>query len=73
MEISWVEEGEEHHLIGGTIPGMPGVVIGKNDYLAWSMTAPLNDNSDLFKEKLSVDGKMYFVDGEWREVKQREL
>jgi len=27
------------------------------------MTAPLNDNSDLFKEKLSEDGKSYLVDG----------
>ena len=37
------------------------------------MTAPLNDNSDLFKEKLSTDGKSYLVDGQWRPVQQREV
>lgn len=61
------------HLIGGTIPGVPGVVIGKNDFMVWSMTAPLNDNSDLFKEELSSDGKMYKVDGEWRKIETREV
>jgi acyl-homoserine lactone acylase PvdQ len=36
------------------------------------MTAPLNDNSDLFKEKLSEDGKSYLVDGEWRSIHFKE-
>ena len=53
MEISYMENGVKHHMIGGTVPGTPGLIIGKNDHLAWTMTAPLNDNSDLYKEKLS--------------------
>lgn len=63
-----MHEGQEVHLIGGSYPGTPGVVLGKSDYLSWSMTAPLNDNSDIYKEKLSADGKSYFVDGEWRKL-----
>jgi acyl-homoserine lactone acylase PvdQ len=43
---------------------VPGIIIGKNDRSAWSMTAPKNDNSDLYKEKLSRDGKTYIVDGQ---------
>jgi penicillin G amidase len=73
QEVSFRFNGEEMHLIGGTIPGVPGVVIGKNDFMVWSMTAPLNDNSDLFKEELSSDGKMYKVDGEWRKIETREV
>jgi len=41
--------------------------------MAWSMTAPLNDNSDLYKEKLSEDGNSYFVDGQWRKIEKKEI
>lgn len=37
------------------------------------MTAPLNDNSDLYKEKLSTDGKTYLVDGQQRPIQQKEV
>lgn len=73
MEISWEENGEEFRLIGGSVPGVPSIPIGKNDYMAWSMTAPLNDNSDLFKEKLSSGGKSYMVDGKWELIQKREV
>ena len=47
---------------------MPYIIIGQTNDFVWSMTAPLNDNSDLWKEQLSEDGKSYFVDGEWRSL-----
>ena len=62
MEVSFMEDGEMVNMIGGSVPGVPGIIIGKNNHMAWSITAPLNDNSDLFKEKLSKDGNSYFVD-----------
>jgi len=73
MEVAFTENGELYNLIGGSVPGVPGIVIGKNNHMAWSMTAPLNDNSDLYKEKLSKDGNSYFVDGEWRKIDKREI
>lgn len=73
MEVSFMEDGEMVNMIGGSVPGVPGIIIGKNNHMAWSITAPLNDNSDLFKEKLSKDGNSYFVDSEWKKIEKREI
>jgi penicillin amidase len=37
-------------LIGFSIPGVPGVVIGHNDHVAWSFTYAYADTQDLFVE-----------------------
>ncbi len=37
-------------LIGFSIPGVPGVVIGHNDHVAWSFTYGYADTQDLFVE-----------------------
>jgi penicillin amidase len=39
------------HLIGFSIPGVPGVVIGHNDRIAWSFTYAYADTQDLFVER----------------------
>lgn len=39
------------HLIGFSIPGVPGVVIGHNDRVAWSFTYAYADTQDLFVER----------------------
>ena len=38
------------NLIGFSIPGAPGVVIGHNDHVAWSFTYAYADTEDLFVE-----------------------
>ncbi len=38
-------------LIGFSIPGVPGVVIGHNDHVAWSFTYAETDTQDLFVER----------------------
>ena len=40
------------NVVGGTLPGVPFVVLGHNDFLAWSMTTTNGDTQDLFIEKL---------------------
>jgi len=37
-------------LVGFSIPGVPGVVIGHNDHVAWSFTYAYADTQDLFVE-----------------------
>ena len=37
--------------IGGTSPGMPLIVIGANDHVAWGLTTTSGDTEDLFEEK----------------------
>jgi penicillin amidase len=39
------------HVIGFSIPGVPGVVIGHNDRIAWSFTYAYADTQDLFVER----------------------
>jgi penicillin G amidase len=41
------------NVIGATAPWLPGVAIGHNDRIAWSMTAASADTQDLYVEKLN--------------------
>ena len=50
------------HAAGVTLPGMPFVIAGHNEHVAWGFTALLADVQDLYIEKL--DGKGNFQDGD---------
>ncbi|MCA3345500.1 MAG: penicillin acylase family protein, partial [Roseomonas sp.] len=43
-------------LMGATAPGVPGIVIGRNESLAWGFTTTHADTQDIFIEKLTEDG-----------------
>ncbi|MFE7130036.1 penicillin acylase family protein [Streptomyces sp. NPDC057638] len=55
---------------GYTFSGMPGVIIGHNQDIAWGFTNLGADVTDLYLEK--VTGNTYEVDGEDRELKSRK-
>lgn len=40
-------------LAGATAPGVPGIVIGRNERLAWGFTTTHSDTQDVFVERLS--------------------
>ena len=40
------------NVVGGTLPGVPFVVLGRNDHVAWTMTTTNSDTQDLFIEKV---------------------
>jgi penicillin amidase len=40
--------------IGATLPGVPGVMIGRNQRIAWGITALLGDVQDLYVEKVNT-------------------
>jgi penicillin amidase len=42
-------------LVGATSPGIPFMVIGRNDRLAWGFTTTHSDTQDLFVERLAGD------------------
>ncbi len=46
-------------IFGATVPGVPLHLLGHNDHVAWGITTPESDTSDLFIERLSNDGKTY--------------
>ena len=42
-------------VIGGTVPGIPAVLVGRSDRLGWGLTTAWVDDQDLFIEKLNPD------------------
>jgi penicillin amidase len=50
---------------GLTLAGVPGVVIGHNGRVAWSLTMHQADDSDLFVERVDWDAGTYRRDDAW--------
>lgn len=51
------------NVIGSTLPGVPGVILGRNDRVAWGFTNTGPDVQDLFIEKLDAAGGYLAPDG----------
>jgi penicillin amidase len=48
------------NVIGASLPSLPGIILGRNDHLAWAFTNTESDTQDLFIERLaSADGATY--------------
>ena len=54
------------HAAGVTLPGMPFVIAGHNEHVAWGFTALYGDVQDLYIEKLDGKGNFQFADGSWK-------
>jgi penicillin amidase len=53
------------HAAGVTLPGMPLVIAGHNEHVAWGFTALYGDVQDLYIEKLDGKGKYEGLDTQW--------
>ena len=68
----------ENHLVGGrfnvtgfTSPGVPGVIIGHNERVAWGITNAGPDIQDIYVERFHPqDPLRYEADGEWLEAEE---
>ncbi len=49
----------EGALAGATVPGVPFVVIGRNEHVAWTFTSTGADTQDIFIEQVTEDGRHY--------------
>lgn len=58
---------------GMTLPGAPGVVIGRGSQVAWALTNLMLDDHDLFFESLDAEGERYLRDGEWRPLETEDV
>ncbi|MEO8348998.1 MAG: penicillin acylase family protein, partial [Acidobacteriota bacterium] len=57
---------------GATLPGLPGVVIGRNARIAWALTSLEPDVQDLFVEDVDpADASRYRWRGEWKAFETR--
>ncbi len=46
-------ESENQHVVGATIAGIPGIIFGRNDKIAWAVNSFKADTQDLFVEEFS--------------------
>ena len=50
------------NVTGVSLPGVPGVIIGHNDRIAWGVTNLQFDVQDLYREKMDVSGRYQIGD-----------
>jgi penicillin G amidase len=60
---------EGHRLGGVTLPGMPFIVVGRNNDVSWGLTSLMADETDFYVERLdSAKRTTMLVDGEWEKL-----
>jgi penicillin amidase len=58
-----------YHAAGVTLPGMPFVIAGHNEHVAWGFTALYADVQDLYIEKLDGKGNFQDLDTQWKPLR----
>lgn len=59
-------EAPDFHAEGVTLPGMPFIIAGHNEHVAWGFTALYADVQDLYVETLDGKGNYKAADGTWK-------
>jgi penicillin amidase len=62
-------KGPRIHVAGASIPGLPGVVIGHTEDVAWGLTLAMVDDQDLFVLTLDDAGSRELIDGRWQPLR----
>jgi penicillin amidase len=58
-----------YNIVGATFAGVPGVIIGHNDHIAWGVTNLGPDVQDLFIERVNPENpNQYEFKNEWRDM-----
>ena len=55
-----------YDVTGVSVPGLPGILIGHNEHIAWSLTDAQNQSAMFYIEK--TRGDEYYWDGAWRKM-----
>ena len=72
LECKPISDKCPYNVAGFTFAGVPGVVIGHNDRIAWGFTNVGPDVMDLYVERVNPDNpNQYEVNGEWVEFETR--
>lgn len=73
---TWYElqlRGPGYEVSGMSLPGVPGVVAGHNQHIAWGLTNVMADDADFYIEKVdSIDPTKYVYDGASLPIQVRE-
>lgn len=57
-------KGGTFHVAGSTFPGLPSVMVGRNEDIGWGVTTAYYDLADVYLEKLTPDGKNVIFNGQ---------
>ncbi|HEX4007552.1 MAG TPA: penicillin acylase family protein [Acidobacteriaceae bacterium] len=71
----WYEtdlEAPGFHAAGVTVPGIPFVVAGHNEHVAWGFTAMYGDTQDIYVEKVNAEGEYQGTDGGWHPIEHEQ-
>jgi penicillin amidase len=60
------------NVIGVTIPGVPLVIIGHNEHIAWGITNSAADVQDLYIERFNESGDMFLTNEGWEPLRKKE-
>ncbi len=68
-------QGEKISAIGGTLAGVPGILIGRNQNIGWGLTTANVDDQDLFVEEVNPDNPNEYLlpDGSWAQFEERTV
>lgn len=61
----------DYHVTGASFAGVPGVIIGHNERIAWGVTNGMTDVQDLYIERFDptdTTGRRYEYQGEWHQA-----
>jgi penicillin amidase len=62
----------EVNVIGATLPGVPGILLGRNDRVAWGFTNTGADQQDLYLERINPEGSGEYATPEgWARFDER--
>ncbi len=59
---------DEFNVEGFTLPGLPAIVIGKNQNISWVMTNVMADDADFYFERIDSTGNNYFFNNNWNKI-----
>jgi penicillin amidase len=72
LECRPITEACPYNVAGFTFAGVPGIIIGHNDRIAWGFTNVGPDVMDLYIERVNPDNpNQYEVNGEWVDFETR--
>ncbi|MBI4671621.1 MAG: penicillin acylase family protein, partial [Chloroflexi bacterium] len=69
LHCNTISETCPFNVVGYAFPGVPGVIIGHNDWIAWGVTNVNPDVQDLFIEKINpANPNQYEYVGKWEDM-----
>ncbi len=63
----------QYHVAGSTFPGLPSVMVGHNETLAWGVTTAYWDLADVYIEEVSADGTTVTFNGEQVAILEKQF